>query len=299
MRDAKRDRGFVLVNALIVVAAVSALAIGVLRDAEAGIERVSALRSSDRAALALDGAALLVRLRLEADDPAVDGPGDAWVSEAESWSLDAARVTLDSSDLQGRFNLNWLLRPDLPGIDDAFLALAGVAGVPGDASAAIVARYAALSSTADPAEPPEGSDFARDEIALAAELLALEGVDRAALEALEPLLAFLPAGSGLNLNTAGREVILALTGGSETAFSAFAAAREQPFDDPADAVTALEQAQGGPAPLVTLLAEVATSWVELRATALVEGERSAATFVLRRDSDTSTAAIIFEVPRDA
>ena len=38
MKDAKRDRGFVLVNALIVVAAVSALAIGVLRDAEAGIE---------------------------------------------------------------------------------------------------------------------------------------------------------------------------------------------------------------------------------------------------------------------
>ena len=298
MRRRAGDRGFVLVNALIVIAAVSTLAIGVLRDSEAGIERTGALRAGDRAARALDGAALLVRLRMDDDDAEVDTLADGWLFEAETWPVEGAILALDTRDLQGLFNLNWLLRQDLPGIDAAFEALALAAGVPGDASAAILSRYAALRGPSGPASPPAGSDFAPDEIALAAELLALDGVEPAALEALAPVVAFLPAESALNLNTAPKEVVLALTGASETAWSGFAAVRDRPFDAGAEALAALEAALDGEAPIVAALAGVATSWVELRARAAVEGERWGATFVFRRGGSPPAARLVLRVPTD-
>ena len=298
MSRAGNDRGFVLVNALIVVAAVSTLAIGVLRDAEAGIARVGALRDSDRAALALRAAAVLVTVRLEADDPDVDGPEDGWAFEAETWPLDDASVTLSTADLQGRFNLNWLLRPDLPGIDDAFRALAADAGLPEADAEAIVARYLARRGSEAPPEPPAGTHFGPDEIALPGEILAELGLEAGALDALGPVVACLPAAAGLNLNTADPAVIAALTGAGDEAVARFEAARTAPFDAPAAAVAALQAALEAEAPLVAELAGVATGWIELEARTQVGQAAAGATVVLRRDDDGAPVTTVYEVPQD-
>lgn len=300
----KGDRGFVLINALVVVAAVSALSVGVLHDANAGLGRLEALRDADRAELALDGGAVLVTRLLNRDAEADqrDHLGEDWLMEDRSHILDTQTITLTTEDLQGRFNLNMLLRPDTTAVEAAFVRLAEAHGIDPATTDAILEHYAELRN--DPVTAPlsVGDGFASREPVLIAELDSLLP-DMSALDGLKQSISLLPKVSGINLNTAREDVVLALLGDAAEprGWDGFDAARRtQPIGGTEEALRVLS-VHFGQAAVVGLDQETVTTfsgWFELRARVEQEDGPHAVTFLLHRSGSPVSTDIIARIPVD-
>jgi general secretion pathway protein K len=299
----RRDRGFVLVNALVVVAAVSALSVGVLRDFGAGLARLEALRDADRAGLALDAGAVLVT-RLLNNDAATDQRdhlGENWVMQDRSYVLDTQTLTITTEDLQGRFNLNMLLRPEATAVVVAFVRLAEARGIDPATTDAILEYYADLRQSR--ASGPGSADvsFASWEPVLAAELDAVNGV--LALDVLLPAISLLPEPAGVNLNTARKDVVLALLGDAADAggWDAFEAARiAQPMSSIEEALgsVSVHFGQAVAAGLDRKSVTTFSDWFEVRARVRQEDGSSAATFLLHRSGSPAVTELIARIPVD-
>lgn len=215
-----RERGFILINALVIVAAMAAMALLLLSRAETGRSRQAAAQEAVQLRLALDGFEALARQRLGADRDAVDHPGEAWAQPLHNQPLgaaaetgagtgaeaDALRLSGQIHDLQGRFNVNWLSDPQNLRARRGFLLLAQHRGLSLAEAEALAGRITgAVPGAGTPAHrPPAGP------LGVVQQLRQVAGVDRADLLRLEPFLAALPGDSGLNLNTTSAPVLQAL-----------------------------------------------------------------------------------------
>jgi len=262
------DRGMALVNALVIVAALSSLAAGLMLTAETARQRQATGQEVWQAMLYLD-AAEPVAAALLAEDARGDGGFD---HAAEPWGrpreleIDRGTLTLTIRDLQGRFNVNRLADPAdlaarrqferlLRGLD---LPVALAAGVADHLSPRGPRDVAAYGARALPVLPAGGAVAVIEEIRLAA------GMTTEAFARLAPHVAALPPGTPLNVNTASAEVLRAVLPGAAPAVVARLVEERalRPFPTTADfaartAPLTAGAGDGAPGPVA-----VASGWFE-------------------------------------
>ncbi|MFC4217476.1 type II secretion system minor pseudopilin GspK [Pseudophaeobacter arcticus] len=205
-----RDQGFVLVNALVLVAALAAVATLLLSRAEQGRSRLEAGLLADQLSLSLDGFDALALSQLARDSGSSDHLREAWAKPRPPLALARGDVVGQIQDLQGRFNVNWLSQADSPLAQEAFVLLLARLGLPpriADDIRRFVTPGAELADRQrwlqrDPPLDPVGGPL------LSADQLAdLPGLSPRAYARLRPLITALPGDSRLNVNTARPEVL--------------------------------------------------------------------------------------------
>lgn len=204
------QRGFVLVNALVLVGALAAAAALLLVRAEMSVQRQAAWQGAAQIDAYLDAFESLAITTLEADPAGgPDAATDGWAQPIVAADLDRGSVTGTIEDLQGRFNVNWLAVPDDLDAQDGFARLLAGLGLPPELGPRITGflspsgplnadAYAGL----DPATRPRGGPLLDTR-----QLLGIPGLSRTQFDRLEPLIAALPSDTRLNVNTAPAQVL--------------------------------------------------------------------------------------------
>ncbi len=204
------ERGFVLVNALVLVAALAGLATLLLARAEQGRSRLEAGLEADQLMLALDAYDALALTQLARDGGSTDHLREAWAQPGRPLALERGEVSGQIRDLQGRFNINWLSNPDNPLAQAAFGRLLARLGLTPQIAAGIRSfvtpgarpRDQSRWRQMDPPQDPVGGPL------LSADQLAdLPGLSPRAYARLRPWITALPGDSRLNVNTAPPEVL--------------------------------------------------------------------------------------------
>ncbi|WP_417525319.1 type II secretion system minor pseudopilin GspK [Marinovum sp.] len=213
------DRGVVLLNALLLVVAMAAAANGVLALAVGDTTRLAAIHRGDQAALYLDAGTPLVSHVLKSDwdnGAEIDHEGELWATEGYSVPIDRGILAGRISDLQGRFNVNWLAAEDNGAAQQAFARLVQLLGLD-------VALGRAVSDYLRSGGPSNPTPYANRALPVrtpggalvtVAQLRVVPGMSDAAFATLSPHLAALPVDSGLNVNTASAPVLAAVLPGA-------------------------------------------------------------------------------------
>ena len=125
------ERGFVLLNALLLVAAFAAAAVYVLGRAEAARLRQAEQQGAGQLQLYLDGFEVLAMQVLHRDQQggAVDTLTDIWAAPINGVTIDRGLLSGQISDLQGRFNVNWLANTQDLGAEAGFTRLVARLGL--------------------------------------------------------------------------------------------------------------------------------------------------------------------------
>lgn len=213
---ARRDRGFVLVNALVLVAALAATATLLLSRAERGRAQLEAAQLADQLTLALDAFDALALTRLAQDRGNSDHGNESWAQPRQALPLARGEVAGEIQDLQGRFNINWLSSPDNRLAQEAFarlLAQLGLSPELGPEIRRFVTPGALREAPAGALRWQGGRALALDPVGgplLSADQLAdLPTLSPRAYARLRGVITALPGDSRLNVNTATPEVLAA------------------------------------------------------------------------------------------
>ena len=233
---AAKQRGAALLLAMIILTLVSTVAAGMVWQQSRAIQVEAAERARVQSAWILNGALDWARLILREDArPAaggsganVDHPGEIWatpLAEARLSSFLAADRdnTTDSgpeaflsgsiADAQSRYNLRNLVDNEgkLVVVEQRTLQrLCDVAGVPADVGGRIAEGLRAAWA------PAEGNDATDSTAPLAPtrlEQLVWLGIDKVAVQRLQPFVVLLPLRTPVNVNTASREVLVSVLDG--------------------------------------------------------------------------------------
>ena len=207
----RRDAGAVLINALVIVLVISAIAAGLLTRAEGARVRGAEAQVSAQLALYLDGIeGLLPTLLMEPVEDGAAHLGQSWATQDFTYAIDRGHVTAKLTDLQAGLNVNWLVTPDDYAID-TFELLFGKLGVP-------LSLVAALADFLAPGGPRQTGAYSERNIpirpnggpvATLPELRQVNGMTDAIYAKLAPYLSALPPSARLNLNTAAPQVLRA------------------------------------------------------------------------------------------
>lgn len=260
MTRRSRQRGIALLTAMLVVALAGILAVELLWDLNLELRRTERLLSRDQAREIALGAEALAAELLEQDledSPEVDSLDEQWAEEY-AFPFEGGSVSGRIEDLQGRFNLNSLLRPDGSRDEQAIerfrrLLRAVANTVPGGGANPDNVVDAVLDWMDADQLPELGG--AEDDVytnrqppyraanywfTTPTELLAVDGVTPEFFAALRPLLSALPPDGGesararrINVNTALPEVLRSLSPDiSDTVVEDWVANRKsQPYAD--------------------------------------------------------------------
>jgi len=236
-----RDRGIALLNALVMVAAIAALAAGLMIEAGHSRDRMAHVAGSQQAALHLDAGLLLVDPVLRADwlrAPDIDHPGEPWARAPLDADIDRGRLVARLADLQGRFNVNSLANASDTGAARAFERLLRRLGLP-------VSLGAEIAGFVQPRGPVRPADYATRALPVRAAggavdrveaLRLVRGMTEAHYARLVPFVAALPPRTPLNVNTASAEVLGAMLSAANPADieRLLAGRAAAPFADMAD-----------------------------------------------------------------
>lgn len=284
MRAARRNAGFVLVNALVLVAVLSAVAVAILSERQAATGRVDLTLKAGRAELVAEAgltfAADLLRRDMQGED--LDHLTEAWSLAGFPAEVGEGVAVVSVSDLAGRFNLN-LLRGD-----DAEIAAAVLARYFGnlekspDTARAIAASVTVREDIRNTEDPLR---FATGDLVHTSDLVSLLGSDVAA--GISPHVAFLPAVQKINVNTAPPELLSALVDAERDISTELAALRDRnPFADAAAFVSAVEQLAGPGVSVAEGLVTTGSRWFEVEVHARIDGAEEQVTTILARDDRT-------------
>lgn len=279
-----RNRGFILVNALVLVAAMAAAALVLLMRAEQGRQRLSAGQEATQVALYLDGATLLARRMLEMDVfNGVDHPGEAWAQPVQGAEIDRGQVSFKVTDLQGRFNVNWLAVEEDSHAEAAFARLIRAHGLPDELALKVMTEVR-----------PSGGGPVLDPMQLNA-LRALPPDSRARLF---PFITALPSDSLLNVNTASAEVLAIWVEGlgGDGARRLVQQARRQPFGSFSSFLLSLPPKVA--AELDDTRITTWSHWYEVRAEARLGTKIAARRTVLERKQLPEGAQVHYHLPDD-
>lgn len=229
----RAQRGVALLLAMIVVALVTAAAAGMVWQQERAVAIESAERARAQSAWILNGALDWARLILREDERTHRQRNLPYDSLDEPWAQPLAEARLSSflaadrdnnadsgpeafisgsiEDAQSRLNLRGLV--DDAGKEDpvqmaALRRLVALAGAPADAAQRI-AKVLADSAPNNDTQPAGGKPLRPTRL----EELGWLGIDAATLTRLEPFVDLLPRPTPVNLNTAPREVLVAVVVG--------------------------------------------------------------------------------------
>ncbi len=225
----KKQSGFVLLNALIMVAAMSAAIVFVI----ARTETARALQEIDQTTvqkrLYLDAYDALA-LQLISEDlqfGETDHADDNWAQANLTVDLDRGEVSGSIVDLQSKFNVNWLVLADTYDAEAAFRDIASRANLAPSVVEAIIGyvraggadQAGAYSSKAIPIAPRAGPLVSVWQLREAA------GMTDDEFTKLRKYVSVYPVEQPLNINTAPREVIEAMVLGSPRGLGALLASR--------------------------------------------------------------------------
>lgn len=245
------DRGFVLVNALILVAAMAAVAVFLLAKSEAARVRLQQGQGNGQLTYYLDGFDALAITLLNQDGSsgdAVDHNGETWAKADYNVAVDRGQIAGQITDLQGLYNLNWLTDPTNKRARGAFDQLLARVGVSPQAGKAIVAylraggpeNRQAYARMTPPLDPVGGAVSVFDQ---------LEDIPQLSTRDLARLrihVAALPGDTALNINTASTEILAGFL--PELKFAVVGrillARQRQPFVSVKEFTEALEAALG-------------------------------------------------------
>lgn len=203
-----------LVNALIIVAAMAAAATLLLSRAEGGRMRLVATQEADVLTHALDAFETLGRVLLDRDlrNGDVDGLNDTWAQTTIDVPLARGRVSGAITDQQALFNLNWLAdSSDTLALEgwQVLLRRIGIAPQKGDAIVRFLSPQGPSNRTAfrgldPPISPLGGGILFIDQLA---PLIELQPED---LNLLRGHTTALPTNSRVNVNSADLNVLVAM-----------------------------------------------------------------------------------------
>lgn len=211
----KRDHGFVLVNALILVVAMSAVVVFLLSRSENQRLRLRAGQDAARLTLALDAFEALAITRLDADlfsaHPGVDSLDDDWAAPISDLPLDGLSLSGELIDMQGRFNLNLLALPEATEARAVFDRLLRRVGA-SPQSGTLIVDFLSPTGPKDrsvyamrvPASRPVGGP-----ILMLDQLADIPGLPVRDLERLAAVITAYPDQGRINVNTASAEVLSA------------------------------------------------------------------------------------------
>ena len=321
--------GFVLVNALVLVLALAALSTWMLSRAEGGRMRLQAGLEAAQITLALDAMDALALSLLHQDQGAIDHTGEGWARPIAALELapelipgeGPREVGGEITDLQGRFNVNWLSDSTNLAARAGFDRLLTQLALPAQTGQTLT-RFLRPGTTFSRAEraPWLQMDRPRDPIGgplLNADQLAEHpGLSPATYARLRPWITALPGDSALNVNTAPAEVLQAFLPHLPPAALSrlLAQRRRQPFAS-VDAfliAARLEQLQeeqqedeaeddGEEAALRPEQLTVGSSWFRLDAWARQDGPQgrleARRSTLLQRRGPTQRPALIWQITR--
>ena len=209
-----RQAGFVLVNALVIVAALAGAAVFLLTRAEGGRARLQASQTAGQLSYYLDAFDALAITMLNADlmTSNHDDANEAWAKTDIAVPLDRGRVAGRILDQQALFNLNWLNDPTHDAAQSAFdklLQRASLSPRVGDLIRDFIQpggpdnkrAYAALT----PARVPIGGALLMFD-----QISEIPGLRPQETDRLRAVATALPGGLPVNINTASVEMLVDL-----------------------------------------------------------------------------------------
>lgn len=230
MNSMRSSRGVALITALLIMALIASMTYTLKWNNSLDIRRTGVMLNRDQAVQIAVGAESWMQtiLRQDLEESDTDHLGEIWASDLPALPIDGGEVYGEIQDLQGRFNINNLVGDDgnvdeealeqfqrlltALGLDPRFAGIAADwidadqdASFPDGAEDAI---YTGIT-------PPYRA--ANQLISNAAELAALEGMDKATMDVLLPHIVALPGHTEINVNTATGPVLQSLGEGISAA----------------------------------------------------------------------------------
>ena len=220
-----RQRGVAVLTAMLVVAIGTIIAVNLMWQATLDLRRTESALAADQGLMFTQGAeawaADILRQDL-VDSPVSDNLSEPWATQLPPLPVDGGTIIGKLEDLQGRFNLNNLVKPDgteNPLAREQFERLLTVLQIdPGLAGAVVdwldaddVVRFpvGGEDATYAAADPPYRAANAM--ITSPSELMAVSGFKLEIYATLAPYVTALPIGTKLNVNTASAVVLASLS----------------------------------------------------------------------------------------
>lgn len=303
----KGEQGFVLVNALIIVAALSSVTLQVLRETTHGIKRVEALRDISQTELLADGGVSLAERLLKEDFRGVplDHRGEAWALSSFRAQAGGGTLVVSVVDLQDKLNINLLSEGSQDTLPNAFSELASSAGLTETETRAIIIKFGSdPNSPDDPtsvsADGPDSALSGTSDVANLAELAMIEGISQKTIARLDGFAVALPPDAGINVNTANAKLLAAVLGVADVEIlsSALEDRAAIPFatvDDFA-ALIANEIDGDAAAKVREGLFDVGSEWFEVTSVAEFGGIQRTYRTVLYRHSETGLVTRMASFP---
>jgi len=200
MTRPSRQRGTVVIIAMLIVALAATAAGAALQRQDLWVRQLEAARDYEQARWLVTGGAHWARTILFEDARAgqTDHPAELWASGLAPTEVDRATLAGGIRDAQGLFNLANLLRDGKPSPSDL---------------AALKRLLASLGLQPALAEAIAAAMPIRE----LGELTRVKGLDEPTLARLRPFIALLPQRTPINVNTARAEVLVAAVEGLEIA----------------------------------------------------------------------------------
>jgi general secretion pathway protein K len=229
---------------MVVVAIATIAAVGMASRQQVDIRKTENLLRLDQAwqyVMSIEGWAI-GRLVADRNTNKFNSNLDSWGYSIAPTQVAGGELAARISDLQGRFNLNNLVKDGAPSQQDVdrFRRLLNMLDIaPGLADALLdwmdsdsMPRYPAGAEDESYINRKPPYRTANRPLAHIAELLLVEGVDTEVYEKLRPHVAVLPERSSINVNTASSEVLRSLAQGmtEEDAEVLIATRNQKPFD---------------------------------------------------------------------
>jgi general secretion pathway protein K len=244
----KQDRGFVLVNALVLVAAMAAVAVFLLSRSETARVRLEQGQSRAQIGYYLDAFDALAITLLDSVSGPVDHGGEAWAKADFNVPVDRGQIAGQVTDMQGLFNLNWLTDPSNTRAQPAFDQLLLRAGISPQTGAAVTAflrsggpqSRQAYTRLDPPLDPVGGAILMFEQLRDIPQLRASD------LEKLRRVATALPGESALNINTTSDQILAGFFPElTPTLIARLLSVRDrEPFASTAEFIAAVENALG-------------------------------------------------------
>ncbi|MBI3776216.1 MAG: type II secretion system minor pseudopilin GspK [Gammaproteobacteria bacterium] len=229
------QRGVALITALLVIALVTAAAVAMATRQQLDIRRTANTLQRDQAYVYAEGAEIMARAVLAKDDATNDHKEEDWAKSGVTIPFQGGLLTGTLEDLQGRFNVNNVLKngtvytPDVQRLARLLAILKGKSqktqdddvwknAEPGDLANA-VADWIDGDSIVTPPGGAEDSDYLQLErpyragnapMSATSELLLVRGFTPAIYREVAPYVTALPEHTLINVNTARFDVLRAL-----------------------------------------------------------------------------------------
>ena len=229
MRNGKRisqagtsQSGVALITALLVVAIVTVIATGMASRQQLDIRRSGNVLDHDQAYMFALGVESWGRSILMQDrrDNSVDNLSEPWATVLPPLIVEGGTVAGHIEDMQGRFNINNLVKDGKPSAIDTqrFERLLKSLGLTPGLSQAVIDWIDSDSDKISANGAEDGEYIARTPpyrtangmINSISELRLINGFSREAVESLAPFISALPAYTHININTASPEILMTL-----------------------------------------------------------------------------------------